>query len=359
MMLEADHRSNNFDFVRHLAAFLVICGHCQALLGLPQTPLWGNHISSVGVMIFFSLSGYLVTASWDREPDLIRFFIKRSLRIFPALIVCVLACAFILGPALSRLPLNEYFEHPFTYRYLSNIWLYIQYHLPGIFESNPLPHAVNGSLWSLPVEFLCYIAVAFLSLGALRYRTTRVMIFCAALTAAALYLVTIYKGPQLVLYATDVASASSVMPFFFIGSLIYLFRIPLRLDFALVAVFGLFALNIIWPNRPTMLGLWIMLPYVTLAFGRSQTPILRRWGRFGDFSYGMYLYSFPVGQALIVLYKPVLGTGGFILATTAVSVAIAATSWHVVEKRALQLKQKTRSLEVSPTTMPTQLSRTA
>ena len=86
----ASHRENNFDFVRCLAAFLVIWGHSAALLELPVTSMWGVSISEIGVMIFFSVSGYLITESWQRDPRLLPFFLKRGLRIFPALIGCVM-----------------------------------------------------------------------------------------------------------------------------------------------------------------------------------------------------------------------------------------------------------------------------
>jgi peptidoglycan/LPS O-acetylase OafA/YrhL len=82
--------------------------------------------------------------SWDKDPFLYRFFIRRSIRIFPALIVCILLSVIVLGSTLS---IKEYLSHDATLVYIKNIFLHVSYYLPGVFEHNPLPNAVNGSLW--------------------------------------------------------------------------------------------------------------------------------------------------------------------------------------------------------------------
>ncbi|MDG2571204.1 acyltransferase family protein, partial [Vibrio parahaemolyticus] len=86
----SDHRRNNYDFLRFLAAFLVIFGHCQVLSGMPVTHIAGTNIATLGVYIFLTISGYLVTESWQRRPSAAPFLLKRSLRIFPGLAVAIL-----------------------------------------------------------------------------------------------------------------------------------------------------------------------------------------------------------------------------------------------------------------------------
>ena len=105
-------------------------------------------ILTVGVMIFFSISGYLITESWQWNPKLVAFFVKRALRIFPALIVCVSVTACIIGAAATNLSLRDYFSHPAFPLYFRNIALLISYFLPGVFEDNIYKNAVNGSLWT-------------------------------------------------------------------------------------------------------------------------------------------------------------------------------------------------------------------
>ena len=133
MKIDTHQESNQFNFLRFFAAFLVFFGHGYVLIGShPNTVL--TH--SLGVYIFFAISGYLISMSWDKDPSLIRFFIRRSTRIFPALIVCILLSVFILGPVLTTLTIKEYFSNYATLFYLSNIFLFVSYYLPGVFEHN-------------------------------------------------------------------------------------------------------------------------------------------------------------------------------------------------------------------------------
>ena len=153
----ASYTKNSLDLLRLVAATLVLYSHQHVLTGLAEPSFFGwNTFGGAGVTIFFFLSGLLVWSSWERDPDARRFFMRRSLRIFPALWVVVLASVFLLGPALSSLSVPEYFSASATWRYLSTAILVVHNFLPGVFIDNPYPLAVNGSLWTLPVEFLCY-----------------------------------------------------------------------------------------------------------------------------------------------------------------------------------------------------------
>jgi hypothetical protein len=135
-------RWNAFDQLRLLGAILVIYGHSYVLFGRPVPTFAANTVSTLGVKIFFCISGYLVAVSWLRDPHLLRFLARRSLRIFPALIVVTLLTTFVLGPALTKMPLSRYFSEVGTYAYLNNIRLYITYFLPGVFEgTSPLANA--------------------------------------------------------------------------------------------------------------------------------------------------------------------------------------------------------------------------
>jgi peptidoglycan/LPS O-acetylase OafA/YrhL len=325
-------RTNNFDFIRFVAAFFVIHGHCQFLAGLPTASIIGVPIHSLGVIIFFSLSGYLITDSWESQPSVSAFLAKRSLRIFPALAVVVALSAFLLGPVMTSMSLAEYFQNEATWRYLRCAALYIGYLLPGVFDHSANPIAVNGSLWSLPAEFFCYLLVAAIGLAAGRFG--RVCFVMMAGIAAAIYL----YHPQVVIYATDLFQWAEVAVYFFVGAAYRSFRIPLRADVALAAACVL----LVAPGRiqPGALNalLWFGVPYIVLALGSEATPILRRWGRFGDVSYGMYLYSFPITQTLIALNHNSINVYILVASVSAISVACAFLSWHLVEERALRLK---------------------
>ena len=150
---------NNFDALRLLAALMVILGHGQDMKGFIPTILWNFPISRIGLDIFFSISGYLVCDSWLRTPRLGVFLAKRALRIFPALIVCVALTALVLGPMTTVLPLWKYFGHHQMWSYFLNDFLYLKLNLPGVFTQRRLGSAVNGSLWSLAPEVLCYLVI--------------------------------------------------------------------------------------------------------------------------------------------------------------------------------------------------------
>src|SRR5262249_31135441 len=150
LLQRQDRHQNNFDTLRLIAAFLVVYGHSYPLTGNPQPSFAGNGVATIGVKIFFVISGYLVALSLLRDGNLVRFLIRRSLRILPVLGFVVLLTVAVLGPILTGTTLVGYFKSPLIALYLANIALYINYFLPGMFEHNIYPHAVNGSLWSLP-----------------------------------------------------------------------------------------------------------------------------------------------------------------------------------------------------------------
>lgn len=155
-------RSNNFNILRFLAALMVMAGHMGYILGTSVPQLWGEQIQVLGVRIFFLIGGFLITKSWLSDPHFLRYSVKRCSRIWPALIVYVLFVTFIAGPFITSLTVREYFFNSGITRYLKNILFYIEYNLPGVFYTNPYPYAVNGSLWTLPVEMLMYLAVPFI-----------------------------------------------------------------------------------------------------------------------------------------------------------------------------------------------------
>jgi peptidoglycan/LPS O-acetylase OafA/YrhL len=169
---ESAGRSNNFGLIRLVAASLVVFGHSFDLVRRPE-PLaptleltWGT----IGVLIFFSMSGFLVARSWATGPRLVEFATKRALRLLPALFVSSLVCAVVLGPLVTTEPLRSYLDDPATKTYvLDNSLLQTVYALPNVFGNLPFPGTVNGSLWTLPIEAKAYAFVAVVGLlGLLR-----------------------------------------------------------------------------------------------------------------------------------------------------------------------------------------------
>jgi len=334
---------NNFDAIRLFAAFLVVLGHAYVLDGFRAPQLWAIPVHSVGLFIFFALSGYLVTDSWQRDPNVLRFVTKRALRIFPGLTGAVLFTAFIIGPVYSRVPLQTYFTHSQFFDYFANIALYANDVLPAVFTANKVPNSVNGSLWTLPVEFFCYLTVIFF---ALLSKVRIIVLVISSLVISGSYFYLQYSRPDLnvLVYNVWLQSALLIIPFFFAGSALRLLqeKLPLRTDLAIVGFlltipFGVFPLSASM-ERATPILLVFVLTYGVVVFGTASYPGIRRAARFGDFSYGLYLYAFPIQQIIGQISAGRLSPEAMLIITLPVTLLLAVISWHFVEQPALRIK---------------------
>ncbi len=342
VMPATDHH-NNLTALRWFAAGLVLYGHAFVFLGLPE-PLFLQWVpmGPLGVYIFFAISGYLVAQSWERDPHVLRFLAKRALRIFPGLAVCTLLSVLVLGPLLTTLDAGTYWRNEHTRGYLTNMALYITYHLPGVFANNRLPHAVNGSLWSLPVEFFMYLLLAFLGLLAAAFKAVSNRLLAWTLGVMALVfmlLAALWAGTTteaLVIYRTDLRQVAMCGVYFLVGASLFCFK--LNKYFTLSNVLLALVLWLCLGVQPHWFAMaaWVVLPFVVLAFGLARQPwLVRMHAR--DYSYGIYIYAFPVQQTLVSFW-PEMALPAYLLSTLVITVALAALSWHFVEKPALKLK---------------------
>lgn len=327
--------SNNFDFLRLAAAVAVIVGHAWVLAGRPgDAPVvFGIPIHGVGVAIFFVISGYLIAGSWLRHPEPAIYISSRAARILPALVLVVVVSAFVVGPIFTTLPLGQYFGGADTYRYLANMLPFVpQYDLPGVFESLPYPAVVNGSLWTLRAEIACYILIGMLGVFSRRFRMPVVVAFGTIAAIAALM--------SLVVAGSDVSAAATTWAFFAGGAIVRMAvpRSALRLDVAFGVLVVWAALSAFTPV-PSYILAWVALPYCLLAFGLAATPVLRRAARFGDLSYGVYLWAFPIQQATLTL-SPGIPMPVNLVVVTVLSACCAFVSWHLVESPAMKAKDR-------------------
>ena len=308
----------------------MLIGHAWPLTGQSNPPaVAGIHIYDLAVYVFFSLSGFLITTSWHREPVARFYLAKRALRIFPALVVLVVLTVFVVGALATTVGAAAYFGSAETWRYLANVSLVVTYDLPGLFGGNPL-HVVNGALWSLGPEFLCYLAV--LGLGLL-LRRGRVL---AAVVLAGVFIGVAFVPIQ------PLGEIVSAMAFFGVGAVIAAVargrRLPLLPVVVLIPLWLLAAWLLPIDSQLGRMKLaWLFLPYIVIALGQASTPVVRRLSRFGDISYGMYLWGFLV-QQLVVQLAGVLPVPLDIAVVVLATAAIAFASWHLVERRALALK---------------------
>lgn len=323
------HRQNNFDFLRILAAFLVLISHQYALNGLPEPAIFQMSLGTFAVLIFFSVSGFLVSQSWRQDSDALRFLAKRFLRIWPGLVVVTLLAAFVLGPLVSSADVSTYFASPELKDFLRNLKVVtVRYFLPGVFETNVYPRAVNGSLWTIPLEVRCYFTL--LVIGVLGLMTKRPLVLLGTLLFG-LYYFGIAPDPQNYQYHFGL--------YFFSGACLDLYRREWEeRPLYLLAAAGAIAL-VTYAFGADRVALLFMIPVLTVYIGTRSTPVLNSFGRFGDISYGIYIYAFPVQQTVLwAVGKEFPFLSGLLLAAV-MTILCALLSWHLVEYPALRLKR--------------------
>jgi peptidoglycan/LPS O-acetylase OafA/YrhL len=331
-------RDNNVRLLRHLAALAVILFHCYALKARwGDDPLFrlSRHadLGSVGVQLFFALSGYLVTQSWCQHPSVRAFVTARFLRIYPALVVATIFTVAIAGVA-SRLAYADYLADPRTWTYFwqtatgydsNNL-------LPEAFVTNPFPRAANGSLWTLPVEIRLYVGVLLVGLAGI---LTRRVVAVAVAIGAVLALVYVPWPVSLVLQNVSIRSLAVI---FVCGALAYVLRAYVRLS--IVAAIAALALYLALPFGMTRAVATLpLIVYMTLVAAYHPRLRIERLARGPDFSYGLYVYAFPV-QQLFLWRWPGIGVAPLFVAATPVIAVAATLSWYGIERPALALKSR-------------------
>jgi peptidoglycan/LPS O-acetylase OafA/YrhL len=350
-------RRNNFDGLRLLAASSVIFSHAFLLSqgrqdNEPLMRLTGGQtiLGVVGVFIFFIISGFLVTQSFETTGSPWRFLAKRALRIYPGLAVCILICTFALGPAITALPLRDYLASGDTYDFLgANLLMNVEHNrLPGVrFTGFDIGTIVDGPLWSLPCEVMMYLMV--LALGTLKGLRLWVLVPLLALGLTRIGFDTAANAAfggsnRLVAFLNDTLW---LLAFFVAGMILYELRRSRFFDrrVALAALIGLVAsvplgqFILLFP----LFGAYLVI-YLALAPGLPPLPA----ARFGDLSYGLYIYGWPVEQTLLYLGNGRLAWWQLFPLALVITAAIAFLSWHLVEKPALALKPRGIASVVAP-----------
>lgn len=321
---------------------MVIVSHQHALLGLTEpTPMPFTTWGTMGVYVFFSLSGFLVAKSWDDDPHVWRFLARRALRIWPGLLMVTVLGVFLIGPVFTSYPLNEYFARPSTWRYFSNTVFVMQFQLPGVFGSNPGGNAINGSLWTIPVEVYWYgLLVVAGAVGIFRRRWLA-LVCCIGLVAVT-FLCLDVKAPASRAWKLELGC------FFTSGVLLHIFRDVWKAHFARVVIVLSTAAGVLLLLGQIYMVTVFVLPCAVVVLGSASFSILRQAGRWGDPSYGLYIYAFPIQQCVVAVWGEQLGFLPTLLLSSAFIVLAAYVSWHALEKPALGLKRMLKRRAVHP-----------
>lgn len=331
-------KDNNFNLIRIIAATAVLVTHSFALLtGASTEPLRdliGMSLGDIAVDVFFITSGFLVGASLFKRGDLVDFWVSRALRIFPGLWAMLALTCFALAAYFSTLPLARYVTAPDLWIYLlkcGTLVTGVVFDLPGVFESNPYPKAVNGSLWSMPFEIWMYMGLA--SIWALtKYtigdsaRNIRYVIGAAFVGAAVLLTYKHHQG--------STGKLAKLIFMFSTGAFYFVMRHRIHVNAKIFT--GLVILLACAMSREAVFfyAYCAFAPYILFYLAYVPKGKIREYNRVGDYSYGLYIYAFPIQQSIAAL-APRISILNMVLISAALTLPMAMLSWHVLEKRAL------------------------
>ena len=344
------HYLNNFDIIRFILACAVIIAHA---VPLSNTVLGGGIYSIIAraettlgafaVNVFFILSGYMICASYINRKNFFIFIYARILRIFPALGLLILLTVIIIGPIVTTLSVSSYFTAPKTWEYCKIFLLFFKSPtLPGVeFSSGVFGEAINGSLWTLKYEFICYIFVAIL--GILRILNKKFVLFIYLLFLFAnIFLLAAPQDISLyqVVPYTVLNSFLNLTMFFISGMMFYLFRDRIHLKFNLAVLLFSMICIFYYSGIPFSICFSIFGVYIIFYLSFSSKIRLYNFGKYGDFSYGIYIYGYLIQQLTVKAFGGKMSPIMNFSISLPIAIICGVLSWHIIEKRFLKLKVK-------------------
>ncbi|MFT2007680.1 acyltransferase family protein [Pontibacter sp. 13R65] len=358
------YRQNNFDFIRLLLAATVVFSHSYVIYNgvVDDEPMWKLSKSqaafgTLSLNFFFIISGFLIAQSWVNSTSFISYLQRRITRIYPGFMVVSLFTVFIFGaigtwtPNAGYAALQTYYAEINLLSLLKRCLLLQIPKVPVTLLDVPVQNYINGTLWSISYEFICYLIIPLLTLlGLFRKKLAPLLFFVVVLCF------NIWHAQQYQQYNSQGIIDSNLLPsffssygkefinlehflmFFLAGMCFYFYRnyIPkLRVLLLVSVIIMLLSINI----YPLMeLAQSVFGSYILFYFIFSDKVKLHEFSRFGDFSYGIYLYGWPVQQLVMLYLGKELTVMGLFMVSMAIVTPIAAFSWFLIEKPALKLK---------------------
>lgn len=326
-----------FNALRLILSLTILAVHSGWVAGADTGEDWtgwhGLFLLSL-VPAFFALSGFLVTGSALRTGAVRPFITLRAIRIVPALFVEIALSALVLGPLLTTWALRDYVSDVRFWEYFGNVVGRIRFELPGVFETNPVANTVNQNLWTLKPEFYCYIAMSvMITVGLLRRR-----VLFAVLSAGIILTATV-AAYQRGFGVTEGNYHWTVVVFYFlVGCLYFQWRDRLKMHWSLCAVALLASIGLMSAPRELSFLVPPFLTYCVVYLGLLPLRLPERIRKL-DVSYGIYLYGFPIQQALVSQVDFAHGSGLVLFAVSAPLVVLFALfSWLWIEKPFLAVK---------------------
>lgn len=354
-MLKSDvtiSRENNFDALRLLAAIQVFVGHASEHLSI-NLGFFGKIIAYFpGVPIFFVISGFLITMSYDKNKNNKKYFYNRFLRIYPALWVCTFFVVITLT-VFKVIPLKTYVSKDFLVWFFCHITIF-QYYTPDILRGWGVG-APNGSLWTIPVEIEFYILIVFIFL---LFKKIPMLIKLLILFIISYGINVYYSHLTAIIGKSNLIKLIGVSVFphlfnFVIGSILFVLWYIVRryienkgiiwLSFYIVYAI---VVSVIFKKYspsyyPNVYGLFstILLSITTISLAFSFKTFSEKYLRGIDLSYGIYIYHMPIIN-IIVYLKGCSFLPYYLIILLLIVSFMAFLSWTFIEKNFLLLKNK-------------------
>jgi len=335
----AKGHDNNFNIIRMLASTGVLISHAYPLslgrgLGDPFTAIFGISLGTACVMIFFCISGFFVAGSFEKNPSVKNFLLARSLRLFPALFVCLVATILIASLFTVSEP-EHYWSATPKYFFWNFTLFWGQTELPGVFQENIFSPTINGSLWTLNFEVMCYFIILALGVSGFLAKKEKVFNFLVVFLTL-LLLSKLFDFPSRAGLLLELGYP------FMLGVVFWVWRrsIPFAISYA--AGSAIYIITSYFLPLPQF-TIWIAATYMIFFLGYTDILSLKKYNRFGDYSYGLYIYAFPIQQIYVQL-----GTDNplqNIALSLPTALICAVVSWHFIESPALRLKHNNSNMK--------------
>lgn len=339
--------SHNLHLLRFIAAVLVIMSHSFVLSNGSFEKEWFYKVSggqitmgAFAVGVFFLYSGFLIMSSLDKKPKCKEFIVGRCVRIFPVLICVVFITFVFIGPVMTNISVKQYFSDIGAYKYLLNSIFVLVHGLPGVFENNIYTSTVNGALWTLPVEFLCYI-ICYIGfrIGILQKKWAYLTIPVIGIGTFGTFVVANKLQSEMLL--------TVLFPIlcFYVGVMYAIYRQFVKLDFRLFLLsLVIFVLCGFWGILKVGFIIGFTYSLIYIAFGaRSVKNII--W-KSGNWSYAMYLIGFPIQQVIIDIYGGDMNPYINIVIALPIIVVCSIILYEMIEKRSTQYYKKRKENKV-------------
>lgn len=324
-------KSENLHFMRFIAAIMVILSHSFNLSVGNIEQEWAILLTNsqltmgaISVSIFFLCGGYLISMSMEKAKTASKYFEARLIRLIPPLFFVTLAVT-LLGGLITTLSPIEYYTSVDTWKYMLNSVFILTHNLPGVFEGNIYNSTINGALWTLPVEFVCYV-LCFLAykLGFMNKKRFPWSIPLVCIGTAGVWVI-----GGIIPLAREVIRPVLL---FYIGMGYWIYRehIRLNLKYLLIAVVGLIVLFVLGLGLPAML---LCFPYImmTIWFGFDQCS--PKIGKLGNYSYGIYLWGYPIQQTICYFFGGKMHPYVNFIIAIPIAILFGVITYEISEKR--------------------------